>query len=157
MLASSSQSPVPGCLYTGGILLGKDWIVQPLTDLVWTGTGPDIEQNNQIARVAQLFYCLRTALKDLERRYVGPRPSQQLSLPGFPYITSYGGEPNGTTITYKNDYIAQIWGKRQQHLLLKILKALPFSSSSPPAIMKQLIGSLHGRGMHLPYGIALKL
>ena len=36
----------------GGILLGTQWIIQPLTDFVWTGTGPDIEQSGQVARVA---------------------------------------------------------------------------------------------------------
>ncbi len=79
----------------GGIQLGKDWIIQPLTDFVWTGTDPDIEQDGQIARVAQLFYCLRTALKDLETRYKALGSTKQASLPCFPYITSYGGEPNG--------------------------------------------------------------
>jgi len=85
----------------GGILLGKDWIIQPLTDFVWTGTGPDIEQDDQIARVAQLFYCLRTALKDLESKYVALASTQRLSLPCFPCITSYGGDPNGTKFAYK--------------------------------------------------------
>jgi len=85
----------------GAILLGKDWVIQPLTDLMWTGTGPDIEQDDQIARVAQLFYSLRTALMDLETKYMALASTQRLSLPCFPYITSYGGDPNGTRFTYK--------------------------------------------------------
>ena len=85
----------------GGILLGKDWVIQPLTDFLWTGTGPDIEQNNQVGRVAQLFYCLGMALKDLERKYMGLGSTPNLSLPCFPYVTSYGEGPDDTKITYK--------------------------------------------------------
>jgi len=83
----------------GATLLGKDWVIQPLTDFVWTGTGPDIEQDDQIARVAQLFYCLRTALMDLETKYMALAATQRLSLPCFPYITTDGGDPNGTKFT----------------------------------------------------------
>ena len=78
---------------------------------MWTGTGPDIEQDDQIARVAQLFYCLRTTLKDLERRYVELGSTQQLSLPCFPYIASYGGEQNDTKITYKKRLHCSDMGK----------------------------------------------
>jgi hypothetical protein len=51
--------------------------------------------------VAQLFYSLRTALKDLETRYKALATTHRSSLPCFPYITSYGEDPNGTEIKYK--------------------------------------------------------
>ena len=43
-----------------------------LTDFVWTGTGPDIEQDDQVTRVARLFYSLHTVFIGLEPGYVGP-------------------------------------------------------------------------------------
>jgi hypothetical protein len=73
------------------ILLSKGWITQPPTDFVWTGTGRDLHQDGQVERMAKLIYM---ALKGLDTTH-------QLSLPCFPYITSYGEEPDHTEVTYK--------------------------------------------------------
>ena len=65
---------------------------------MWTGTRPDIELDDQVARVAQLFYSLRIALETLEKEYVTLPSTPRLAPPCFPYIAVYG---NNRKITYK--------------------------------------------------------
>lgn len=89
----------------GAILLGKDWIVQPLSDLIWTGTTPDLTLDAHVRRVAQLFHNLKTGLDQLEEKYKNiQRKSADVYFP-FPYITSYSipdtDPPATVEFTYK--------------------------------------------------------
>ena len=89
----------------GGALIGGDWVVQPLTDLMWVGITPDLELDHQMQRVAQLFHNLKIGLMTLETRFMdqaeNPKP-----LPPFPYLTSY------TTITEPPTLVEFVYKER---------------------------------------------
>ena len=76
----------------GGTLIGGDWVVQPLTDLMWVGITPDLKLDHQMQRVAELFHNLKIGLVALETKFKNQAGAQRALLP-FPYLTSY------TTIT----------------------------------------------------------
>ena len=85
----------------GSILLGREWVTQPLTDFMWAGAVTGMEGDGQVVRVARLFYSLRTALKDLKSKYIALPSTERLSLPCYPQFTSYGEGSNGKSIIYK--------------------------------------------------------
>ncbi|PVF96265.1 hypothetical protein CPB86DRAFT_518461 [Serendipita vermifera] len=86
----------------GGILLGQDWIVQPLTDFKWMGCTSDFDLDDQVARVAHLFYYLREGLTALEKMFKKLANSPKPPPPCFPHIISYNDEAlKSVRITYK--------------------------------------------------------
>jgi hypothetical protein len=86
----------------GAILLGEHWIVQPLTDLIWTGVVPELSLDGQVQHVAQLFNSLKTGLTQLKNKYKDIRANPYFP---FPYITSYSipdtDPPTTMRFTYK--------------------------------------------------------
>jgi hypothetical protein len=68
----------------GGILLGKVWVVQALTDFVSIQVVPNLDF--QVQRIGRLFKSLKTGLAHLENKYKGMSADPYLP---FPYITSY--------------------------------------------------------------------
>ncbi|PVF90894.1 hypothetical protein CPB86DRAFT_508930 [Serendipita vermifera] len=85
----------------GGILLGQDWIVQPLTNFIWTGGKSDFEVDDQVASVAYLFHHLGKGVTTLEERYKELVKMVEPPLARFPHIVSYCEGDNSVQITYK--------------------------------------------------------
>jgi hypothetical protein len=72
----------------GGVLVGKSWTIQPLTEGVWIGATPDMQgQGKQIGR---LLCSLRAALNVINARFMGMKDTPPPEIPPvFPFITSF--------------------------------------------------------------------
>ena len=72
----------------GGILVGKTWTMQPLTEAVWTGGTTDMHGRGK--QIGRLLCSLRAALNALKARYAKVKDIPQPSMPPtFPFITSF--------------------------------------------------------------------
>lgn len=95
-------------------------ITQPLTGHLWTGTGPDIYQDGQIARAHG------EVIQQLARRSKTLKPIQDALVRSLAVAASfpfYGEDPNAMAGTKINRNAARAWKMPTQYLLLKILKA----------------------------------
>ena len=77
----------------GAILHGDKWVVQPLSDYMWTGDAANFRE--QLERVTQLFTSLSTGLAQLEEKYKAMSADPYLPAP---YIRSYTS--SGTTVEF---------------------------------------------------------
>lgn len=86
----------------GGILAGKCWTVQPLTEFLWAGATADMD--GQAERIGRLLCSLKIALDALKGRFEKVTDSPPRTPPPcFPFKTLYPDEVtrNAEKITYK--------------------------------------------------------
>ncbi|KAL6301273.1 hypothetical protein BKA93DRAFT_798376 [Sparassis latifolia] len=82
-----------------GAVIADDVLVEPLTDFLWLGGTPHL--NEHVVTAARVFDTLKTCLEQLQTFYQGLRlPTDNARLFVYPYFNSYRKDDRDVHLTY---------------------------------------------------------